>query len=464
MILWPQHPNEPQSNEARKQLSQVEPIAQRTYTPSLGIISKAAGSFVWTQEGRKLYDFTSGVLVANLGHHPKTWLQRVLKEMGWDQLEASPLLYPEMAPLTAYNAATPIEIRAAQELSHFIRQCPGGEHCDQILWAASGSEAIQKALWTALAARPGRSKIIATRFGFHGKKGLAGAVSGSESDSDRDPRVLFIPFPMPECCDVQCTLQQSFWEPLESALAELAHKQHGQMAALITEPYLGAAGSYHPPAWYLQRLQSFCREHDLVFILDEIQSNFGRTGHYFAFEAYGLQPDLVVLGKGLGNGIPVAAVAGPKQLMSALPFGAGSDTYSGHTLGCAAVIATLDAFRSSDLLAHVRNLNRMIGQGLAELRSLPFVKHIRGEKQGLVWGIEISAWQQQSANAMANACVEVCYRGEQSSGMGIHLLGPLAGNVLRIAPPYSLRIQEAQAACELILRLWRTLVNEPMGG
>ena len=88
------------------------------------------------------------------------------------------------------------------------------------------------------------------------------------------------------------------------------HQQFGRrLSVLITEPYLGGGGSYHPPAAYLQILQAFCRENDLIFILDEVQSNFGRTGDLFAFETYGLEPDVVVLGKGLGNGVPVAAAA-----------------------------------------------------------------------------------------------------------------------------------------------------------
>src|SRR5205807_1503924 len=117
-----------------------------------------------------------------------------------------------------------------------------------------------------------------------------------------------------------------------------------RLAALITEPYLGAAGSYHPPPAYLQLLQSFCREHDLVFVLDEVQSNFGRTGKLFAFETYELEPDVIVLGKSLGNGVPVAAVAGRADVLGTPGFGEGSDTYSGNPLACAAVAATLDEF------------------------------------------------------------------------------------------------------------------------
>src|SRR5439155_10878166 len=100
------------------------------------------------------------------------------------------------------NAVTDIEVQASRRLVSLLQMRPGGQRLEQVMWAASGSEAIQKALWAALARDHDRSIILATRFGFHGKKGLAGAVTGCETDHDRDPRVHFISFPMTECADV----------------------------------------------------------------------------------------------------------------------------------------------------------------------------------------------------------------------------------------------------------------------
>ena len=93
-------------------------------------------------------------------------------------------------------------------------------------------------------------------------------------------------------------------------------------------------------------LESFCRENDIMFILDEIQANFGRTGSMYAFSEYGIEPDLVALGKGMGNGVPVDAIVGRSDLFGAMGFGAGSDTWSAHPLGCASVIATLEEFET----------------------------------------------------------------------------------------------------------------------
>src|SRR5215831_1501802 len=218
------------------------------------------------------------------------------------------------------------------------------------MWAASGSEAIQKALWAALARDPARDIILATRYGLHGKKGLAGAVTGCETDHDRDPRVRFVSFPVAECADVSLRGRPFDPAPYRRELEALWDQFGRQLSVLITEPYLGGGGSYHPPKEYLKELQGFCREHDLLFILDEVQANFGRTGDHFAFETYGLEPDLVVLGKGLGNGVPVAAAVGRADLFAALTYGEGSDTWSANPLCCAGVLATLDEFAEDDIL------------------------------------------------------------------------------------------------------------------
>src|SRR3954449_10778842 len=119
-------------------------------------------------------------------------------------------------------------------------------------------------------------------------------------------------------------------------------------------------------------LQAWCRDNDVVFILDEVQSNFGRTGDLFAYETYGLEPDVVVLGKGLGNGVPVAAAAGRAELFGSLDYGEGSDTWSANPLCCAAVLATLDEFGARDVLGHSRKMSALIEKALVGLKSLPF--------------------------------------------------------------------------------------------
>ena len=224
--------------------------------------------------------------------------------------------------------------------------------------------------------------------GFHGKKGLANAVTGTEADRDRDPRVRFISFPTTECADMSLRGRPFDPAPYRRELDALLSQCGRRLTALVTEPYLGGGGSYHPPAAYLQMLQAFCRENDLIFILDEVQSNFGRTGDLFAYETYGLEPDVVVLGKGLGNGVPVAAAAGPADLFGALDYGEASDTWSANPLCCAAVLATLEEFAAGDVLGRSRRASAVLEEGLVRLKQLPFIAHVRGEKGGMVWGVE----------------------------------------------------------------------------
>jgi 4-aminobutyrate aminotransferase / (S)-3-amino-2-methylpropionate transaminase / 5-aminovalerate transaminase len=440
-----QHDGEPASNDIRARLAAVEPACLRTFTPSLAVLAKSAGSYHWTPEGRKLADFSSGVLVMNLGHNPTHWWRRVKDHLGLHNLKDAGEFCPAVT-LNAYNAVTEIETVCSERLVAMLQREPGGGRCQQVLWAASGSEAIQKALWAALASRSavgnaGDDIILATRFGFHGKKGLAGAVTGCETDKERDPRVKFISFPREECLNVARRRQAIDLRPYEAELNRLWQQHGSRIACLITEPYLGGGGSFHPQKEYLQLLERFCREHDILFILDEVQANFGRTGSLFAFTEYGVEPDVVVLGKGLGNGVAVSAAVGRADVFAALQFGEGSDTWSANPLASAAVLATLDEYESTEVLAHARQLSRVIERGLLRLMELPVVAHIRGE--GVVWGIECRSIGDQPAEAVARACVEACYLGD-AQGRAIHLLGPLAGKVIRISPPLVMPLAEAE--------------------
>src|SRR5438105_9223538 len=139
-----QHPSESGSNRARSDVATLEPRTSRTYTPTQAILARSAGVYHWTPEGRRLYDFTSGVLVANLGHNPVFWMRRFADYMGWKEWAAGSGHYFSALPLTAYNAVTPVETEACRRLIELLQSCPGGKRLEQVLWAASGSEAIQK--------------------------------------------------------------------------------------------------------------------------------------------------------------------------------------------------------------------------------------------------------------------------------------------------------------------------------
>jgi 4-aminobutyrate aminotransferase-like enzyme len=452
-----QFPAEDRSNAARRVVAEQEPKSLRTFTPSQAVLARSEGAFHWTPEGRRLYDYTSGVLVANLGHNPLRWMQRFAGYLGWRPEHLSQPVEPSdsvdeffsACTLTAYNAVTEVETEAVRRLLRNVQSRRGGSRLNSVMWAASGSEAVQKALWACLERDTDRDVILATRFGFHGKKGLAGAVTGSEKDANRDPRVKFISFPMAEVDDTTKYGGDFDLSCYEAELKATWARYSERVNCLITEPYLGGGGSYHPPAAYLQLLENFCRQHDVLFVLDEVQSNFGRTGSMYAFEKYGVEPDFVCLGKGLGNGVPVAAVVGRKDVTEPMNYGATSDTWSANPLSCAAVLATLDEFETTDVLKRTGRLSEIFLTGLERLKKTRLVAKVRGE--GLVFGVECAATGELTSQQVANAVVEACYRGQD--GEGIHLLGPLAGNVLRVSPPLTMTTAEAEESLVLLFQL-----------
>ncbi|QDT90790.1 aspartate aminotransferase family protein [Gimesia algae] len=455
--------NEKQSNAVRDDLFQTEPLALRTFTPSQAVLAKSAGCYHWTPEGRRLYDFTSGVLVANLGHNPRNWMKRFSEYMGWKPEHVTGEgegEYFDALTLTAYNAVTPIETEASKRLIASIQSFKGGNRCDKVMWAASGSEAVQKALWACLHRDSERDIILATRYGFHGKKGLAGAVTGSETDADRDPRVKFISFPRTECDDIskaEDTLDVSVYQ---KELEDLWTEYGTRINCLITEPYLGGGGSYHPQVAYHKVLQDFCRAHDIMLILDEVQANFGRTGCMYAFEKYQIEPDFVVLGKGLGNGVPVAAAVGRNDVIASLKYGEASDTWSANPLSSAAVLATLDEFEGTDVMDNTQKLSQLYIDGLNELKETGIIAKVRGE--GMVFGIECAELGGKTSQEVAIELVKTCYLGE-TDGDGIHLLGALAGNVLRISPPMTMTEAEAEASIALLNRMCVKLAEQLQG-
>jgi 4-aminobutyrate aminotransferase-like enzyme len=444
--------NEDQSNSVRDSIASNEPRSLRTFTPSQAVLQKSAGVFHWTPEGRRLFDYSSGVLVTNLGHNSRPWLNRFADYMGWatSDLDGSNDGYAEAVSMTAYNAITPIEAQATERLLNSLHTFPGGSRLQSVMWAASGSEAVQKALWACLHRNESRDIMLATRHGFHGKKGLAGAVTGCEDDHDRDPRVRFISFPMHEVDDMDRYGEDIDLTKYQNELDALHSEFGSRINCLITEPYLGGGGSYHPPAAYMQLLQSFCNKHDIALILDEVQANFGRTGTMYAFEKYGLEPDFVCLGKGLGNGVPVSAAVGRRDICDSLGYGAASDTWSANPFSCAGVLATLDEFETTDVLENTQRLSKQFFAGLAKLKQTAVIQKVRGE--GMVFGIECADVGDHAASDVANLIVETAYLGDEG-GDGIHLLGPLAEKVIRVSPPMTMTADQAAASLSLLLRI-----------
>ncbi|MCX8063971.1 MAG: aspartate aminotransferase family protein [Candidatus Hydrogenedentes bacterium] len=413
------HFGEEKGNFYRSQWNELVGRGQQTYTPTQIVVERAQGVYLYTVDRRKLIDFTSGVLVSNLGYsHPL--FERKFR-----------YYYGEL-PRNTYNMITPIQVEASRRLIESF----GYSKAQKILWAASGSEGIQKAMWCALHRYPDRFIIVATRHGFHGKKGLAADVTG---ESSPNPNVRWISFPMGEGYGK---------EYYKKELDNLWDEYSGKVALLITEPYLGAKGSYHPPKWYHKLLQEWCNSHDIPFIFDEVQSCFGRTGNMYAFQTYEVEPDLVVLGKGMANGEPASAVVGREDLIESLEYGEASDTFSGGTSACCAVCATMDVFEEENIIEHVREITPYFQMMLSKLKErFSFIVDVRGE--GLVYGIDCVS------SEIANMCVLEAYYGVGSEG--VHFLGPLAKKVLRVSPPLIITEEEIDRAFEILNSAWERI-------
>ncbi len=416
MMLEPiTHADEPGGNAVRTRLAAAEGRGQHTYTPTQTVVTRAEGSVLHTADGRRLIDFAAGVLVANIGHNHAGF-------------EARLRAYLAGLPRTSYNFLTPVQAEAAERLA-----ASTGLPQRKVLWAASGSEGVQKAMWCARHRYPERPIMLATCGGFHGKKGLAGDVTMGGTHPD----VRWVSFPRNDAMGPA---------DLQRELDALARQYPGRISLLITEPYLGAAGSYHPPAWYHPLLQDWCRAHDVALIFDEVQSCHGRTGRMYAFETYGVAPDLVVLGKGLGSGVPVAAVVGRADLIDALDYGEASDTFSANPEACAAVCATLDVFEQEDIVARAAATGKDLHARLETLmRQTPGAMAVRGE--GMVYGLEF--------DTPARACDYVLAAYHASAGTGVHFLGPLAGKVLRVSPPLTIDAPTLDEAFALLHAAWR---------
>ncbi|MFQ6096651.1 MAG: aspartate aminotransferase family protein [Armatimonadota bacterium] len=216
------------------------------------------------------------------------------------------------------------------------------------------------------------------------------------------------------------------------------------LAALIVEPYQGAAGFIFPPDGYLTRLEAWARDKDVIFILDEVQSSFGRTGKFFALEWEGLRPNLLCLGKGIGSGVPTAALMAESRIMDSLGWGEMSSTTGGNPLSCAAALAVLDIMEHENLVEKARRVGQYMlrrFQGMAEKYEM--LGDARGK--GLVMGLEFVEDKQSLAPApelTRDIVRSMCEHGVVCGCLGWH------GNVIRVAPPLVITDEHAEQVCD----------------
>ncbi len=335
------------------------PLPDRSVVPPVWsritdlVVERGDGSWLVTTDGDRYLDYTSGIGVTNTGHaHP-----RVVAAI---QDQAARLLHGQQN--IVYHEAG---LRLYERLQHVL---PGGP------WSAflsnSGAEAVEAAVKLARVAT-GRPAIIAFRYGFHGRTGQAMSLTAAKDVY----RGAFEPLPgsvyhaaYPYCYRAAggahdpsaCTCD---WEAqLDLLFHQLVYPD--KVAGIIVEPVIGEGGYIVPSPTFLPRLREITRAHGILLIADEVQTGFGRTGEMFAVRHWDVEPDIVVMAKGIASGLPLSGILARTELMDRLPPGSHGGTYGGNVVSCAAANATLDVIEDEGLIGNARKRGTQLLDGL----------------------------------------------------------------------------------------------------
>jgi 4-aminobutyrate aminotransferase len=336
-------------------------------------VASGQGCVITTTGGEEYLDFTSGIAVTSTGHcHPR--VVAAIAEQAGRFIHAQVNIYRHE-----------LLERLGARLAGI---CP--EPIDTFFFANSGSEATEAAVKLAKQVT-GRPNIVVFTGSFHGRTHLTMAMTTSKTAYRAGhgplPSGIFVA-PFPSALDHGGDAEAA-------SAACLAHVRHllasqtapAETAAVVIEPVLGEGGYVPAPGSFLRGLADLCAEHGILFVADEVQTGFGRTGKMFAVEHHGVRPDVVVLAKGLGSGFPISAIGASAELMARWPRGSHGGTYGGNPIGCAAALATIDVLTEPGFLDGVASRGRQLASGLSEMaRRDPGVAEMRA--LGLMVAVE----------------------------------------------------------------------------
>ncbi len=328
-----------------------------TYNRYPVVFEKGDGVYLYDINGKKYLDFGAGIAVFALGYNNKEYNDAIKAQV--DRLIHTSNLF--------YHAP----------LAEAAKKVVKASCMDRVFFTNSGTEAIEGAIKLArkyayLKDNRTDHEIIAMHHSFHGRSLGALSVTGNVKYQEAfRPLIGGVKFAEFNC--------------LESVLEQITDRT----CAIILEPVQGEGGIYPATAEFLEGLQSICREKDILLIFDEIQCGMGRTGSMFAWQQYGVKPDIVTMAKALGCGIPVGAFAAEERVAKAFVPGDHGTTYGGNPLACAAVSKVFDLFEKLDLVEHVKEVSAYLEAGLDTLvEKYDIVKERRGK--GLMQGLELT--------------------------------------------------------------------------
>jgi 4-aminobutyrate aminotransferase len=420
------------------------PLPDRSVVPPVWgritnlVVDRGEGSWLITTDGERYLDYSSGIGVTNTGHaHP-----RVVAAI---QAQATKLLHGQQNIM--YHEPG---LRLHERLRHVL---PGDG------WGAflsnSGAEAIEAAVKLARIAT-GRPVILGFRYGYHGRTGQTMALTTAKDVY----RGHFEPLPgsvyhtaYPYCfrapgaahaADEHCTCD---WEAqLDLTFHQYVYPEH--VAAIIVEPVLGEGGYIVPPPGFLPRLREITRQHGILLIADEVQTGFGRTGELFAVNHWGVEPDILVMAKGIASGLPLSGIVAQRSILDLLPPGSHGGTYGGNVIACAAANATIDVIEDEGLVANARERGAQLMTGLRALApKYASIGDVRG--LGLMLAFEFVK-PGEGDGRVPNP--EITKR-VQAEALARNLIVLTAGtyvNVIRIIPPLVTTAAEVDQALAIL--------------
>ena len=410
-------------------------VAQSPYPPPL-VLAGGAGCTVWDVDGRRYLDFESGQFCMSTGHgHP-----HVAAVIG---AQAGQLMQ------IGNRFTSPLRIELAQQLAAL-----SPEPLEMCLFGSTGSEANEIALRLAKRST-GRFEVVALERGYHGRTlgsfGLSSSTRGMRRGyGPTAAGTVLIPTPYPYRCRFGCGRECNL-ACFDQAVETIDRATSGAPAAVIVEFVLGAGGIIPVPPSWARAVRDFCSERGALLVADEALTGLGRTGRCFAFEHTGVVPDLVVISKALGGGVPLSAVLASAELAGeALASGfLQAASHQGDPFQCAVALANLDVLEQEGLLRRATELGELLGSGLAELEHrFEIVGQVRGV--GLLWGIEIVRGDGSRAEALELAAAVTVEAMERGLIVGGLRPGIREANVLRLAPPLVIDAEEIERAIAIL--------------
>jgi len=377
-------------------------------------------------DGNEYIDFSSGIYVTNLGHcHPKV---------------SEAIAKAAATLMNAHDFTTPVKLALLEKLVEIL---PGDLNGIQLY--DSGTTAVEAGLRVARAAS-GKHEFISCFRDFHGKS--AHSVSMARMNPSygptRAPGFYMVPRPdpyRPLFTKADGTIDTDRYLELYDEF--ITEGTTGQVAAIVLEPIQGWAGSVFPPDDFLAKLVDFCHERGILFMADEVLTGAGRTGKWLACEHYGAVPDIVTLGKGLGNGFPVTAMVTRSEFKSSVEKISASTSYGGNPMACAAALASIEVVEEEGILEHVAELGRFFAKRLERMKGEhKIIGDVRCK--GCLMGVELV--KDTETKEPFTKAGQMVY--QKAFGKGLAWIP--AGHILRMSPPLIMEEPVAAKAMDII--------------